>query len=182
MVVALLEGRKTQTRRLASSPLARVEIGDLLYVRESIWQSTADPTPDMPPPTKWSDEVEYMATGRDPLGAYWKSRPSIHMPRRFSRVTLEVVDKRFQRLGEISDEDAVAEGLRFCHGSAKYGRYYTVSDNEIAKPAKQTFFNLWDSLHDKEGERARDNPEIVALTFKVHRTNVDQMETPNAES
>lgn len=81
MVRALLEGRKTQTRRLASSPLAKVQPGDRLWVRES-----------------FHPEGTYMADHPgDARSMGWK--PSIHMPRSASRLTLHVTDVRRQRVG-----------------------------------------------------------------------------------
>ena len=127
-VMAILDGRKTQTRRImkpqpnrtwpdevtphwsvggnrtlpgASNPL-RCPYGvpgDRLWVREA-WR-----LPDGAP-KGW---VDYRADDtRD--GFKWK--PSIHMPRWASRITLEVTDVRVERLQDISEADAMAEGVR----------------------------------------------------------------------
>lgn len=158
MVQALIEGRKTQTRRLRTSPLALCEAGDLLYVRESAWIA----------PPGWSDvpanpmgpkhqEVAYAADDRkggtrEAARDYKiKLAPSIHLPRWASRLTLEVTDVRFDRLQMIRNADIRAEGF--------------------GSPVEMQA--LWDALHGDGSWRA--NPEIVALTFTVHRTNIDQM-------
>ena len=150
MVRALLDGRKTQTRRLATSPLRRCEPGDLLYVRET-WrpnhsgdrsrgaQYRADK------PANWRDQTVF--------------KPSIHMPRWASRLTLRVTDVRFQRVTEIDGIDALAEGITRVPGRAPW----------------RVFCTLWDSLHDRPGERFFDNPQIVALTFEVIHGNVDEI-------
>ena len=141
MVRALLDGRKTQTRRLAwkeptedfidhvaqvgggvphmisgkASPWQRVKPGDLLWVRE-----TAVITPE-----NWTDHqidathpgrriVQYLASEPDVEMARQyklKTSPSIHMPRWASRLTLEVTATKIERLQAISEEDAKAEGV-----------------------------------------------------------------------
>lgn len=148
MVRAILDGRKTQTRR-AMKPQpkqinssywgwARKSVflhrhrlgsgfpewiqrcpygkpGDRLYVRET-WGishhggATIKGTPHDP-------YVLYRATNSEPTGDelenQWepfKWRPSIHMPRWASRILLEITDVRVERLQDISEEDARAEG------------------------------------------------------------------------
>ena len=153
MVRALLDGRKTQTRRLATSPLRRCEPGDLLYVRET-WrpnhsgdrsrgaQYRADK------PANWRDQTVF--------------KPSIHMPRWASRLTLRVTDVRFQSLRDISSADIWAEGTpSYC-------------SNRLGGPFTR-WRRLWNGLHNKPGERWEDNPQIVALTFEVIHGNVDEI-------
>ena len=149
MVRAILEGRKTQTRRIIKpqpyqnhSPLASgawefvtrpkvkddtigwfrdiAEIarfcpygkpGDRLWVRET-WGITAKVSTDcwdrLPFVKIPRDFIDYRATEPD-VNSHWK--PSIHMPRRFSRITLEITNVRVERLQDISEEDALAEGF-----------------------------------------------------------------------
>ena len=89
----------------------------------------------------------------------WK--PSIHMPRWASRLTLLVTDVRVQRLQEISRGDAMEEGCPFA--------------NMADGPNPRDWYRgIWNSLH---GPGAWDaNPWVAALTFTVHRQNIDQME------
>ncbi|WP_454021298.1 hypothetical protein [Azospirillum sp. Marseille-Q6669] len=181
MVRAELADLKTQTRRLATSPLAKVQPNDRLWVRES-YQLLS-----------WGDyevtryqpcDVRYAATDtlakadREIRGYPW--RPSIHMPRWASRITLVVEDVRFQRLRDISEDDAIAEGVeteRCCGVPSDVCGVHLggcCGQPEAVKPA-EAFRQLWNSLHDKPGERWEDNPEIVALTFAVHRCNIDKL-------
>lgn len=110
-----------------------------------------------------------------------KWRPSIHMPRWASRLTLTVTDVRVQRVQEISEEDAEAEGLmryRFDDpdGSTRR-RFHWLDDVEredAFRRASTAFSGLWNSLHTKPGERWEDNPWIYALTFEVARGNIDR--------
>lgn len=125
--------------------------------------------------------VRYRTEGPpdDPHGA-WRWRPSIHMPRRLSRITLEVTAVRIERLQEISDEDALAEGIhRIHHGD---GHYYYHAFNHEPDPKNwywqvDAFHELWDSINAKrEGCRWADNPWVAAIAFKPHLCNIDKLE------
>jgi hypothetical protein len=126
MVRAILEGRKTQTRRIAKG-ISIITCddrsgatddrcpygvpGDLLWVREA-WST--DPCYDHIMPSRLRTEWPvYYDSGPGlviTLG-FHRVRPSIHMPRWASRLTLEVASIRVERLQEISDGDAKAEGV-----------------------------------------------------------------------
>lgn len=161
MVRALLEGRKTQTRRLATSYLRKCEAGDLLYVREhwrvgKHWDDT--PPRAIDPIIMEHGEIVYIAdaTANELRG---KHRQGMHMPRWASRLALRVTDVRLQGVKDIDGIDALAEGITPVSGRAPW----------------RVFRTLWDSLHDKPGERFFDNPQIVALTFEVIHGNVDEI-------
>lgn len=122
MVRAILEGRKTQTRRPVKpqptpgvpwrGPIAP---GDVLWVRET-WWDIPDPSPkDLREGADTWPNVAYPATDEAPVYTEWgwKKRPSIHMPRWASRITLEVTDVRVERVQEITEEDCQAEGVLF---------------------------------------------------------------------
>jgi hypothetical protein len=185
MVQALLAGRKTQTRRLATSPLRRCEVGDRLYVREafavrSIFTDVVEVGYEA---SKGAGHTEYveqipvtLATGAK---VTWpQNRPSIHMPRWASRLTLTVMDVRVEPLVSISDGDAIAEGIGCAPGVPSYSRFHvTVGSGKTfisAHPA-ECFARLWSSLHSNDGECWSDNPDVVALTFSVERQNIDQV-------
>lgn len=172
MVRALLAGRKTQTRRLATSPLARCAIGDRLYVREawaSFW-ATENQKPREIDPALWS--IRYLAddhvrpAGRDGSLARPEQckpgRPSIHMPRWASRLTLVVEGNRVEHLRDISPSDAIDEGWP---GLGEGNQHLPVS----------WYMNLWQSLHDQRGQRWEDNPEVLVLTFRVEHGNIDRI-------
>lgn len=102
------------------------------------------------------------ATGRGPrVDARWRS--STQMPRWASRLTLIVTDVRVQRLQEISEEDAKAEGVR---------RPFKILDDDPSTHV-DAFGDLWNSIHgpDAWGE----NPWVVALTFDVIQKNIDEV-------
>jgi len=117
--------------------------------------------------------------GKSPL----RWRPSIHMPRWASRITLRVTDVKIERLQDISEADAVAEGASSrasCHGfrardtgwSMDWSRIGTLGalktplkDTEISLGSpKWAFASYWNDLH---GPRSWDaNPWCVAITFE----------------
>lgn len=128
MVRAILEGRKTVTRRvikpqpssgIRQSPLypSGIEDGhgremcwkyrprDRLWVRET-WQTGEYAGNEPCGPVYRATDPEW---GTECVG--WQWRPSIFMPRWASRITLEVTDVRAEKLHSITEEDAMAEGV-----------------------------------------------------------------------
>ncbi|CUR70325.1 hypothetical protein [Achromobacter xylosoxidans] len=138
MVRAILAGHKTQTRRvakpvrhpgwgnlydpgvLAREPQHTIDLscpygapGDRLWVRESFWGCDAPGWGDQPC-VVYDDEwhgKEYRPAEVRPWARKFGRIPSIHMPRDCSRITLEITGVRVERLHEISEADAVAEGI-----------------------------------------------------------------------
>lgn len=170
MIAALLAGRKSQTRRLAWStphhpgacgPRAtvwqRVQPGDRLYVRESFSYDRLDVDHDGTlPPWYWAD-------GNPEDGDWTKPKPSIHCPRWASRLTLTVTEVRRQRLQEITEEDARAEGV----DPSRAGQ----DASGPIKTYRTGFVRIWGELHGADSWLA--DPEVVALTFTVARRNID---------
>jgi hypothetical protein len=196
MVRAILEGRKTQTRRVMKPQPDHLQIygfkgkrlydgehrlwcwngemedlpqdlaqfspygvpGDRLWVRET-WQR---PFTEMRPSSTGGEAgYIYLADGPDFLSmasrvhnwsrteGQWK--PSIHMPRRASRLTLEVTRVRVERLCDISGMDAVAEG---------YAAGGNSSDGESR--AREAFLN-----GDWARSKREANPWVWAIEFKT---------------
>lgn len=90
-------------------------VGDHLWVREA-FRLRADQDHKPPSGDWWKDSAWYEADpgGHSPTGCAGgpgKLRPSIHMPRWASRITLDVVGVRLERLHEITESDAKAEGV-----------------------------------------------------------------------
>lgn len=165
MVRAILEDRKTVTRRAVKSDWIQSERapletspgiyhfwcsgerrcpygkpGDRLWVRETFRDAR----------TAGAARVLYKATGDVACG--WK--PSIHMPRDCSRILLEVTDIRVERLHEITDEQCIAEGCRGGHGSIPGYRYN-------ATP-QEHFRHVWEST----GGDYFANPWVWVIEFR----------------
>jgi hypothetical protein len=123
-----------------------------------------------------SDRVRLKIDGR------WK--PSIHMPRWVSRLTLVVTDVRVQRLNEISEEDAIAEGCRGFFDEENTEQVKCPNGGFIEmmplRGAKDGFRTLWDSINGKPRGNGTDiswiaNPWVVATTFTAHKCNIDKL-------
>ncbi len=199
MIRALLEGRKTQTRRIVkpqlthddSRPFSAVHMldgyavfdggevkcpygipGDLLWVRESLDAITGCDAEYAADGTRVGD-----AMGWDRwIGADYKlplkAIPSIHMPRWASRLTLEITDVRVQRLQDISEEDARAEGITD-GGCLNCGVSEPCGCSDPRPDARDAFAWLWHSIHGEESWHA--NPWVWCISFRVHRCNVDEL-------
>jgi hypothetical protein len=160
------------------SPLTWVRLkytyGDLLWVRETIRREETDQGVGYPVYAADNSRVRF-------AGKWFRQRhviPSIHMPRWASRLTLVVTDVRVQRVQDISSSDVLAEGVEPNHREL---RSIPRSAGEIRKRdmyhAAHTgpFSDLWDSINAKRGFGWDANPWVVALTFDVHKCNIDQM-------
>lgn len=202
MVRALLDGRKAQTRRLcawANNPNSpqltyivacdepgwfgdeegevqfRVPYapGDRLWVREA-WSHTGDGVFEIRQARMLGRGGVIYRADDNPKWPHAKFWPSIHMPREFSRLTLIVDDVKVERLQDISEADARAEGLDHKHDWLPCWRGAEGLPWRAEFPV-DAYLDLWDSLHTKPGERWEDNPWIVAVTFDVQRGNIDQL-------
>ena len=90
----------------------------------------------------------------DPARPRW--RPSIHMPRAASRILLEIVSVRVERLNDCSDADALAEGTPGGHGVIPSYKYH-------ATPSEH-FSHLWESINGAGSWAA--NPWVWVIEFK----------------
>ena len=177
MVRAILDGRKTQTRRIAKpikhpdwgneySPGALITEKESNYVieracpygskGERLWvRETFSHHPQFA-------DIAYRADGEefeDSDGFLWepKWKPSIHMPRSASRILLEITGVRVERLQDISEEDAKSEGAQAINFG--YGDCYALG-----------FKQLWESIN---GPGSWDlNPWVWVIDFK--RINEEQ--------
>lgn len=184
MVRAILAGRKTQTRRIAKEFAGRDDLdailrrfpnqngcphgqpGDRLWVRET-----------------WAYGIHALAARRDEDGPFvyaadgtthgrlcerW--RPSIHMPRFACRLLLDVAAVRVERLQDISEADAQAEGAA--------PAWLDADDNETVhahqQPTyRQGFARLWREINGPESWKA--NPWVWVIEFRRADTDKKEM-------
>jgi len=161
MVRAILDDTKTQTRRLATSPLRNVKPGDRLYIREAF--RTA-PCFDHLAPAKLKkiNSIDFEADNLDQFPSS-RLRPAMHMPRFMSRATLTVTDVKRECLQDITAEDALNEGI------TEFDETAGVTTNPV-----QAFKTLWNALHGEDsGKSWADNPELVAISFTMKKINID---------
>lgn len=183
MVRAILDGRKTQTRRVVRPTVSACTVGYYCGPNGDITpvnvQEDGDPWYDIPSPfgqigdRLWVRETcfihnkpnerepngtVYYAADIGPGGPGSKPTPSIHMPRWASRITLEITAVRVERLQDISEADAKAEGPDWM-GLGPY-----TSADELETP-RDGFSRLWDSFA-KPGEKWKDNPWVWVYKFK----------------
>jgi len=187
LVRAILEDRKTQTRRvikpqpeivdkepryrkntwalwsdkipkykgglIVSCPYGKP--GDLLYVKET-WRPIAS-----------SEQLLYRADIYNVMAwdEFGKWHPSIHMPRWASRITLEITDVRVERVQEISEENAIAEGMQ----GDIYGEDMGISPRVDSHSVRINFMDLWDSINLKRGYGWDVNPWVWVLGFKKEK-------------
>lgn len=98
-----------------------------------------------------------------------KACPSIHMPRWASRITLEITGVRVERLQDIGEVDAAAEGVESLRDEREYWKDYlrstTRSDELICLSARESFRTLWDSLT-APGANWNANPWVWVIEFR----------------
>ena len=204
MVRALLEGRKTQTRRIgparwaiASAPFSN---GDEIWVRESYYQRghweqiSGLKARSRTGRQRWKfvpaddvvvfDAPDVFRKGRhakDPAAIAWHKRLGRFMPRWASRITLKVIDVRVQRLQDISEEDAKAEGLKCLSKDGGQVWKWGIPDAD-GEPGNdnhgwhwhrwstspvEAYRSLWESINGPGSWDA--NPFVWAYTFEVKR-------------
>lgn len=204
MVQAILEGCKTQTRRVVKPQPPKLENiplrpiiennevqfwgigttqisgarcpyrhGDILWVRET-WR-VRNVYGDFARHDR-TIEIEYKAGGDTVFMPVTKEvvswncwRPSIHMPRTAARIFLRVTDVRVERVQEISEEDALREGIV----EHLPGRFHYLMENApgnymgtYANTAKQAFMWLWNEINTKRGYIWASNPWVWVYTFE----------------
>lgn len=140
--------------------------GDELWVRE-----THDINPMLPASMHAADtslrHVRFRADGAKPWGPW---RPSIHMPRWASRLTLRVESVRVERVQEISNEDARAEGIQVLplqDANDPSAWWQSSPGKNQGRSPRHSFIKLWNSINASRGYSWESNPWGWAVAFSV---------------
>lgn len=181
MVQAILDGRKTQTRRVVKpqpshnvqwngfgvscfTPERHIEgrgkfpdgsgikffkcpygqVGDILWVRETFKEAPEECTW-----KKYSYKADYISH----LAELGKWKPSLFMPKEACRIFLKITDVRVERLQDISEEDAISEGITYPAG-------FSVEEDFPSL----IFSELWESINGLESWDA--NPWVWVIEFE----------------
>jgi hypothetical protein len=209
MVQAILDGRKTQTRRVINpsrkqinfmgdmdirslvrpdesteewlqlrsengSPVTCIKVpyrpGDVLYVRET-WSRDES--------GEYVYRTNYGTTEDDSFPpSMFKWKPSIHMPREAARIFLRVTNVRIERLQDISEDDARAEGME----SEEYLEYYewavsVAPPGSILPTIRSAFAGLWDKLNARRGYGWDTNPWVWVIEFeRITKEEAERLE------
>lgn len=219
MVMAILEGRKTKTRRIVKDKIridkmgnlimddlnygqdsngpafwnlikckSKWQKGDLLWVRETFRkyckvdehgytrydQEVIEFAADNPPMINECDGDGCTMFKKDGTEKFISWKPSIHMPKIAARIWLKVESVRVERLQNISEADAVAEGIKRCERADKSGYGYfdysgtpTPQSYNWSNPV-DSFRTLWQSINGPDSWQA--NPWVWVVSFKVLST------------
>lgn len=172
MVRAILDGRKTQTRRVikpqppewaSSIDSSTPKMGFVKFHGGSYNQQKEYGIPTCPygkpgdrlwvreavsrvrrPSGEWMYRADYPVD----IASAYKWNPSIHMRRDQSRITLEITDVRVERVQDISADDAKAEGIH------------------ILRQRDYGFKRVWDSINAKRGYGWDKNPWVWVVEFR----------------
>lgn len=132
------------------------KVGDILWVREKFLFDDGE-------------GVYCYAASMDKSDVNWLKgswKPSIHMPKAAARIWLEITDIKIERLKDISEEDAIAEGVLKVNDGFK--NYMTkpklISTLSCFDKAYYSFLSLWESINGYESSEL--NPWVWVITFK----------------
>lgn len=139
------------------------EVGDVLWVRES-WRTAAEYESKPDYSVMSSSDFVYKAD----LEWHGPFKPSIHMPKTACRIFLKIKSIRVERLQDINEADAVAEGIKPCgppfDNVKKYGwRFESYTGNSACLPIA-SFQTLWQSINGYESWNS--NPWVWVIEFE----------------
>ena len=166
-------------RGMVSMPCPYGEVGDLLWVKETWQVATGARSGDLGAAVRYREDNSIQACWMPaskplPLGltfARWRS--PLFMPRWASRLTLRITDVRVQRVQEISEDDAIAEGAQHYPDiptgilqHSRWSMFEPSSTDDCLGTARHAFGNYWDHIHAKRAPWSS-NPWVWAISFEV---------------
>ncbi|HAY3533755.1 TPA: hypothetical protein JRX32_000339 [Elizabethkingia anophelis] len=139
--------------------IPKYKIGDILWVRET-WMIAPNYENGL------GEKYYYKASKCDQFIKEWKGfwRPSIFMPREAARLFLEVTNVRAEKLQDISEKDAINEGILIIEHPEAYYDYELKGKCGTFSTARGSFYSLWDSINKKH--TVNYNPWVWVYNFK----------------
>jgi hypothetical protein len=196
MVQAILEGRKTQTRRVVKVEMPENVTAIDRYNKTgqfTLWENRkivkqigecpyGQPGDRIWVRETWAKPLEDYAFKADHPTSILKQlrkglwKPSIHMPKTAARIWLEIEEVKVERLQDISEEDAIDEGIHVKYWGGDKTQPYayrpTVPSEELVtdydRTPEESFQKLWQSINGGESWEA--NPWVWVVKFKVLST------------
>lgn len=177
MVLANLEGRKSQTRRVINeihygfleyafknkknlaywiSKNAKYKMGDTLWVRETSW---FDP---------FQQVYHYKADEDSCMKLFTGWKPSIHMPKEAARMFLKILSVKVERLQDISESDCIAEGIERDKNAwmPTPDKFWDVKKDKLWNSAKDAFKSLWENINGKKIPWVK-NPFVFVYEYEL---------------
>lgn len=153
MINAIFASKKTQTRRLNKKRYGNYRKGDLLWVKETFTEGFLIDSDGNYVLDEYGDGIPYIWYRASDPGLCWynndsyfpsspKWSPSLFMPKRFSRIWLEITDVHTEMLNDITEEDSLKEGVQ----------------------SKEDFKKLWNKIN--ENMPWDSNPRVYVISFR----------------
>jgi hypothetical protein len=190
MVQAILDGRKTQTRRIIKGDYAQIgscpwtdggfseyhkngacrcrngikpkyQIGDILYVKETYGLAPNEKLVNIP-----AQDIIFKTDKDAHRVKKWK--PSIFMARIYARLFLRVTNVGVERLQDISEDDAIDEGIEQTQqfsGMRLLFKDYSKKDEWLEIPT-DSYQTLWDSINKEPEKQWEANPYVFVYEFE----------------
>jgi len=152
--------------------------GDLLWVREPWRTETFKHDKIAPAKLSGHEKIIYEADADWSLNkSVGRLRPGMFMPRWASRLTLEVTAVKVERLQEISQEDARAEGVATEEWDDWRENVTAIAmpEGSYIETERDLFRDVWNSIYGRTELCWDANPWVAAYTFTVHHMNVDDL-------
>ena len=175
MIQAIRKGTKTMTRRLVKYPdgclpvnpleLAKYEVGDKIWVPETYTILEPEHCGEFKNRFMYKADMDESAERwrkeRMKEGYKYKFKSPRFATFESARIFIEIVSVRFESLQDITDDDAIREGIEIC---SKGWRLYGTGGGVIDSP-KASFRSLWEKIYGPQSWS--DNPAVFVYGFKI---------------
>jgi len=182
MVEAILLERKSKTRRIAKNlQKCPYKVGDALWVKETYFLLDKVHYPDLPHKVLSNGKVCYYNASFDRSRGAIIKKPSLFMAKEMSRIRLEITGVRAERLQDISEQDAIAEGIIAYTEISAGGVRDCFKDYDKAgrtvESAIESYKTLWESINGKGSWE--ENPFVWVIEFQEKKCECLELSKPD---